>query len=418
MFKSLPSIYTDQYSDLSTLAICIIFLSAFIIAPFPSIIIAIYFIILTQTTNRKYFYVLIVMLSFFLGLINSTKVPQSDLQVYYSSFLSIGSVKFKDYVFNSSHSIDTYYEGIEPMYYLISYFIYHIFGNNFSNFILILSVVGYLFLFGSIYNYFNYIGANTLSIITAICILAFFNQYFYITAHLVRQVLAFSIIMYCIIEKAVYNRNRYLLIVCSVLIHSSTLFFIPLICLSIFKKNLSFKTILILLIFIISSLMFAEKILKILFNVTSFSSTLNYSFARLISGTFDDGLTLNKLYLYIVCLPLLIIVFSQILINKQTKTGTIFLFNVFIWLCLLVFFTNGAPLIQYRFFFMIYCFMPLILPHLFLKNSYLSKIGNLALIILFVGRFFVTYSDAPWQYAPMDKLLTNNYLTLFLSSYY
>lgn len=418
MIKVLPSKFVSHYNVHILIGLYFLLVLIFIIAPFPSIIFAIYIIIFTQTKNRNYFYVLFAMLSLFLGLINTTKVLASDLEHYYYSFLNVGNSSLRDYVFNSGNSIDAYYKGIEPLYYLISYLFYHILSNHFSNFVLVITVVGYMFLFLSIYNYFNYIGANSLSILTAICILAFFNQYFYLTAHLVRQVLAFSIMFYCIVEKAIYNKNRYLLIISSVLIHSSTLFFVPIIFIPIFKKKLSFRTVLILSVFIISIIIFANKALNFMLNITSFSSTLGYSFARISEGTFDDGLSLKNSYLYIVCLPLLIIVISQLLINKKNKQGTIFLFNVFIWLCILVFFTRSAPLIQYRFFFMIYCFMPIILPQLFFKNKILNKSFNLFLIIFFVARFFVTYSSAPWEYAPLDKILTYNYITLFLSSYY
>ena len=66
---------------------------------------------------------------------------------------------------------------------------------------------------------------------------------------------------------------------------------------------------------------------------------------------------------------------------------------------------SKTPIIQYRFFYYSYSFIPLLLPLLFKDRTKLAKIYQFGISLFFVVRFFLTHNDSGFTYAPVLNLL-------------
>ena len=91
-----------------------------------------------------------------------------------------------------------------------------------------------------------------------------------------------------------------------------------------------------------------------------------------------------------------------------------------IMLILFVLAYTRAPLIQYRFFYYSYSFIPLMIPLLFSKQPEAGAYCFVA-SAFFIIRFFATLNGGAWDYAPVDNLFVQPityYFTGDFSPYY
>jgi len=75
-------------------------------------------------------------------------------------------------------------------------------------------------------------------IIFCICIMMFTPYLFIMSAHLVRQILATSLLFYLLVDTSFYNNKKWWLVIAMVLIHTTTLFFVVFLFLPILKDRL------------------------------------------------------------------------------------------------------------------------------------------------------------------------------------
>ena len=77
-----------------TKKLSIIPLTVFPVFPFVSVILFSWFILLREKINDRTFYVFFILLATFLGLVNGTKIPESDLVGYFEFFSNVRSQLF------------------------------------------------------------------------------------------------------------------------------------------------------------------------------------------------------------------------------------------------------------------------------------------------------------------------------------
>lgn len=387
---------------------------AFLFFPFLTLVGIIIYFLLFKVSRPLYFYVLFALLALYIGAVNTTKVPESDLGVYYDSFRAVAFYSLPDYL-----QSDYANKGKEPVYYIFNYLIYQFSGGNFVFFVWLFTVTGYLFLFGAVYKFYRKIHGDSLSILLAVCILAFFNQYFNLTAHLVRQVLALSILMYYIVEKVFYHKNHYVLLVSAILIHSSVLFFVPLLFLPLLKKRLSLKKLIQLVAVLGVFIFLGNKLLISFIGHLPLPPAIGAVLGQLASLKPGDEAGISQTLIWLISLPLFGILVYKLYIRKQYRKEEVYFYNLYICLMFFVLGMSGFPLLQYRFFYMTYAFLPFILPQAFLplKAGY-RYIGKSILLFFFIGRFLLTYSEEVFQYAPIGDILTHDYVSLLITRYW
>lgn len=380
----------------------IIFGLIFIINPFLSVLLLLLLPILYPIKEKEWLYTLFILLAIYMGPINSTKGLAGDYTSYYDLFKTAKDLNLYDALLIMG--------GKEIVYCLLNY-LGALLLPSFKMYAFVVTVAIYLFMYLSIYKYYKSIEQeNTLYIISAVFILTFFTQFFNLTTHLLRQELANAIMMYVLVVRATENKINWPLIIASVFIHTTMLFFVPILLFPAFRETIRGYNIVkvggvfLLLAGLISNVGFFASLF-------SFSETLSYGFKRLnVDGGISDGGIINFMFLIIVLCPLLIIALKQLYFSDKSSTSGILLSNALLILAILVLGSTSNPLIQYRFFYMSYAFMPFLLPLAFKKGSMLFSPYLIGISLFFFFRFYRTFDDIPFPFAPVEHILTKNIL--------
>ena len=155
----------------------IVFFGLYFINPIFGIIALIIHITKFKKIEYHYYYTLILMISFYLGLIVMTIKPESDLLEYRESFCMASNMGFINYLV---------LYGKELLFYSFTYILYYAFGGMFNLYILFIVSLGYLLLLKSIIDYYEvHIDNGSFVALYAIVFISFFELYFNWTGHLV-----------------------------------------------------------------------------------------------------------------------------------------------------------------------------------------------------------------------------------------
>ena len=98
---------------------------------------------------------------------------------------------------------------------------------NFKVFIIVHTTIAYFFYFLSIFKINKKLTRNYSNQLFVFLLAALFFTLFSLSAHLMRQFIATSILLYFLVNKLFYNRNYWMLFVAAVLCHTSVIFFLP-----------------------------------------------------------------------------------------------------------------------------------------------------------------------------------------------
>lgn len=129
--------------------------------------------------------------------------------------------------------------GKEPVFFIFTYLMYYLTNGNVAIYLIISTVLAYTFFFTAIYKFFMIYTNNNSIIVFAILLAAFFPQLFSLSAHLNRQFIAASILLYALVMKLFYNKNIWLFQLIAILTHSTTLLFVPLLYFKPLQKKLA-----------------------------------------------------------------------------------------------------------------------------------------------------------------------------------
>jgi hypothetical protein len=372
----------------------IIIITIFIINPFFGLVSTLYVLRNVRSDGRGYIFLFFVLLSVWLGLFNTTKVPVSD-QINYLDW-------FNDVPTNGFWGTLSCLGGTdgdikEPLYGLMTWAGYYLFLGNEKLFFMAITVFEYFFLFYACYIIHSKAGFGKLTILSGVISIAFFTQYFSLTLQVMRQVLATSIVLYGIALKTVDGKNHWGPILCAPLIHTtaglfSLLSLIPFIFKRMDKKK--WLVVLSILFIIMSFNIFASS------KITSAlgGGAASYAIERVANS--DDGIYsgLSPIF-YIVLLPLIFISIRVLYLNRKRIESPLYpICYMFIFLFLLIESFYKSSLVQYRFAFMAYSFMPFILPLLFYRKSIKKEVYNISSSVFFFLYFVLTFDKGDWIY--------------------
>lgn len=370
----------------------------FIINPFFCALFSFFLILTTNKTPNYLYYCLFVFLAGWLGIINMTKVPMSDFERYVANFYCIPEISFIDLLKYGSDG-----SGKEPLYSLIIYFGYYFTFGQARIYFWLLTVIMYGFMFMSIFKFMKQIQANKTTLLCSVIVIAFFDQFFLFTAHLIRQILASTIVMYAIIRKNETGRNQWILLIASILIHTSSMLIVILSLVPFMYKRLKFYQFGILSLI----LMLATGLSALFSNMLSNVGMLGYALNRLSEEGADDGVSVSIVIILSIFMPMILIDIIQLIRIRNRERNSMYpILYLSMFLMLFVLSLSRIPLLQYRFFYYIYVFLPFILPLLFFGyNRLLNTLYCSVISLLFVFRFFFLHNNSAWIYYSMTELL-------------
>jgi len=213
----------------------------FIINP-PAGLFAAFLYVLTSARSHDHLFRIaswhFVAIGIFLGAVNSTKIPENDLVWYYRGYLDAGRYSYSTYI--EQFGING--QGKELFFPTFNYILYQIFGPSTKAYITIVTTIYY----GSIGLATSRV-ARALKIHPAIAMVAMTvfaaaPNIFSLSALLLRQNIAFAIVMVVMTDRFIYGKNRYILMILAVLTHASSLFFLLIFFVPGIRQRITAKT--------------------------------------------------------------------------------------------------------------------------------------------------------------------------------
>ncbi len=382
----------------------ILLLMFFIVNPLFGLVFLAVYLILSNRTNSLLLKLTPFLVAFFIGCVNSTKVPENDLIWYLIEYLEAGTVTLLEYLFSFGASSKDLAK--EPVFTIFNYITYQFLGDNTKLFVIFYSFVAYSFLNLAIYKFGKAIKISNRFIVTAIFIMSFTPYIFTMSAILLRQFLAASLLMYILVNKLCYNKRSYFLVFCMVLIHSSSFLFVPFLFLPFFKKSLLNKKTLLYYLLMVFVLFNVQNIALVLLPIFDDISVLKYILIRASKDTTFVGLgylSTSKIITstLLACLPLILIYFLKPRLKKEN--GVIHFFNILLVLVIFILANLHQSELSNRLNFYVWQFFPFV----FLLYAWYFKLHRVMLmsIVVFVMIFFIYYLGAGmWTYTLGPKI--------------
>jgi EpsG family len=205
------------FARIDSFAISLLVLLLFLIQPFLTLVMV---VVLAMTINdlpRRYIYVVALIGSCYLGLINATKYPDSDLINYLDWFASARELPLNTFLLTNSR---------EPLYFLGLYGIANLPYSSNQLFVFLSTLISYLIFLFAVIRTGVHLKIRGKVIIAYISLLLFFAPLFSLSAHLMRQFLAASIVTLFLSEYIASGKRRWGILLTAILIHYSAAVFI------------------------------------------------------------------------------------------------------------------------------------------------------------------------------------------------
>lgn len=372
----------------------------FLISPFLGAVLALFSLIFNHQSKNKslisFFY-----LSLFLGIINTFKVPISDLENYFSMYTYGHDLGFLLYVVSF---------GKEPFFMVFNYIIYEFTFGSFNYYLIIFTIFCYMLIFQSIWIVHNKIKLSGYTLMMAICVACFFPNIFLLSAHLMRQFMAASFILFLLVN-FIFNKKRgYILFIISVLTHTTSLIF-SFLYLSFLKQRVSNMKIMIntiILLFLgLVIFAFSSTFLDLFVDIP----VLSYVFYRL-NGTVVEWETEYISILSFLLQFFVLLIFYKVKnlakFQKYNLIQILFITSLFLFFFVALNYNNTE--IALRFSFYLYFLFPVaiyFLPFLLFKNTNIKNEKLLAFIlsIIFPVWFFYKLNFGSWIYNNLSSLI-------------
>ena len=393
----------------------------FLIAPLPTIVLVSLVLLSREINTKKSYFFLFVLLAFYMGAINATKTPEADQIAYYYAYQNIPTRGFLHALSNIYGEAVNSGGGKEFMFGFINYVGYYLSFGYYPLFIFGFITALYMFLFSAIYKFYSYVNNRACVIIAAVFLCAFFTQYFNLTLQLQRQFLAGAIMMYVLVVRAADKKNLWWLGLIAVFTHTSAGLFFPLLFIKPLTKRLRLTGFIVLAIMAATFFVFSPQIGAVMAEATSFSSSLSYGFDRMAMGeaNVDEATGENYMFMYSAMLLVLALIFIILYRHrKENENPLFFIYNTLIILVIFFFTMYSQPLTQYRYFMAAYSFFPFIFPNFFYKKSLANTVCLAGITLLLFVRFFLTFENIIWHYAPVQSILSDNIFSLVFNKHY
>lgn len=390
------------------LGFCSILALIYLLNPLAGIILTAFMCIKSEECPKELMYMLFVFIACWLGTINMTKIPLSDMVGYIKHFNVVPNKSFVENILH--YDING---GREPLYALINYIGYYVSFGKAPLFIFYLTFSFYMLMFSSIYKIYNSSDCSSYMIVGAVFAFAFFPQVFGFTAHLIRQMLATAIVVYAIAYRIETGKNNWFLLISAIFIHTMTGLLVLLSVISILYKKLNYKNF-ILCVVLMLLMVIANSTISYLLKDSS-SSVVAYASSRLGNSGETEG-TDNFMKILFPLIFIFVFLRSYKIIKKE-ENHIWGIMNLTMLLAVFILAFQSNPFIQMRFALILYSLVPILLPFLFYKNILLAYWGAIGLSFAMVVFFLMKYNNMGFEYAEVDKILSYPLFMLFFQSH-
>lgn len=357
--------------------------------------------------GKKYIIALIITCVIFVSLVNSSKMPENDLQFYVGYFLDASNMDFIPYLYRLAY----YSSGIdsnfikEPVYGTFSFLMYNVTGGQPRVFLFVYSCIFYLILSVALYKFC--VAIHFSGVATAFCLaLLFFTPYiFTMSEQIIRQSFATAIVFYVYTNRFFYGKNSFLWIILASLIHSSSVLFLAFVFVPFLMQRITKRNIFIyFLIFVL--VVFYQLLASRLMDLTGDS----YALGRAAEVTATDKERITVLHLIVST----IIVFLPIYCIQKKKSdvfGMNHISHIFLFILIFIYVNIENGVMASRINFYVWNYFPFALSIvLCLYKEFQNGILFMLLTVVLVISFVVYLHVGAWNYLCADDVLIN---TLF-----
>lgn len=357
--------------------------------------------------------------------INATKMPGGDQVQYFYSYQNVPKIGFWKslvYIYGIDYLRDptkTQISG-EFMNGVFNYIGYYITFGYYPLFAALITLANYMLIFMGLHKFCLSLKKPHIPIVCGVIILSFFYLFFNYTLQIQKQFLAQSIMMYVLGNYAYHGKMRkkdWIMTVCAVFTHAATLLFVPFLVFKPLHSRLTKKGLLLI------GLAFAALIVmgpNMASNVSAGdNSALTYGVSRLArSETNNDtefGLVWSQVF--VIALPMAFIVLRKLWIERKTLSSkNAFILNITFLLLLTVAAMFKQPLAQYRYFMMLFAFMPFVYPFAFNK-IHERDLFLKGLAFVMIAWFYLQFEKIVWHYADEWEIIVKPPVMLIFGDY-
>lgn len=339
--------------------------------------------------------------SIFLGLLNAGKIIESDLANYEIWYDDVINYSLLEYVF---------YQKKEPIFFLYNYLVYYFTGGDFAAYIVITTALGYSIFSFSIYRLHMSLRCSRYFYYCALIALFLFPNLFSLSAHLIRQFLASSLLSMLIVELIFYRKTVYYVFISSVFVHTSSLIFSFIYLFERLKNRALVRVLFLAALAVIVLVVLRNP--KIFDSITLGAEFLNYGVSRLkyINLSYVDFSDLS-IITYAFCVYIVVIFYFA---KSKVYSGmsSLFYFSLFLLIFLILSSSNNEVALRFSFYF--YGLFPFAL-YLFLASFFCgTKFSNVVLmvliLVLFSSWFLFEILNGVWSFNGLDRVIINNFV--------
>lgn len=422
----MPQISFDRRNNIQWLKV-IVELSIFLLLP-P--IIGLPLVICKVFQHKKnigttHYITFMVCIAAYFAAINATKMPGGDQWQYWAAYMNvpdIGFIKSLIYIYGLDLGKEAQKISGEFMNGIYNYIGYYITFGYYPLYAALLTFTNYILVFLGLYKFAQTLKRPHMPIICGILIIAFFYLYFQYLLQIQKQFLAQSIMMYVLGSYAVsgkMNKKEWILTICAIFTHAATTLFLPFLLFKPLRNRLT-KVGLLCLGVLFSILIILGP--QLAGNVVSSmgDSALSYGANRLARSEFNNDVEFGLVWsqIFVIALPIAWIVLHKLWTERKTLTQThAFILNVVLLLLLTVVAMFKQPLAQYRYFMMIFAFMPFVYPFICSNTQKRDRILKIIASIMIIW-FYYQFDKIVWSFAPEIDIIIKSPILLLFGNYY
>lgn len=384
--------------SLNLSGIFLFFLLLFIVQPFFAFTLLVIVGLTMGKRAPEIIYLIVFFGACYLGLVNVTKFPDGDLAKYLEWYASAQDFSLPAFLAIYSR---------EPVYWICLHSIANLPFESEKLFVFASTVISYLIFIFAVVRLSLGLRLNAKVITGLIVVLMFFAPLFSLSAHLMRQFIAASLVILFFSENLLNGRRYWWILIVAILVHYSAILFLPL---AMMKKidRVSSGIGVFLYLSVLPILYFLGKGAASLFTDMP---VVGFVFNRVAA---EGGAELEHLSYVSIFFAVATITLSISNLMASWRMGRTALFihgwriNVtVIILGVIVLVSNlleGTTEIATRFYFYMYFFLGLVLPIFVAAHRKLAML-IFPLLALLIPYFFYNSQFGAWKYASLIELL-------------
>lgn len=376
----------------------------FLLFPILGIMAATFFAI--KTDNKQLILFLITLLVLYLSALNTTKVPRSDMVNYLDMFNSVPRNGYANTLLYTAHGREAKDLGYSSLVYVL----YYLLSGNQYLFIFIISSITFFFYFIAVYK----IGVDNdlpaYLIVSELLVIAFFTQYFSLTFHLVRQELATSLFFYALTFRSSSIKKYIIWCMIASTMHSAIVAIMLFSLVPFINQEMTMKMAGVLIVIALSFVFIVSNIGIFLLDNYEIGGSVGYNVSRMAEAEGAQDRIKMSWILSGYSILLLLLSSIEMIMNKGDVVYPLIINLCFIW-SVLVLGMSISPLLQYRFYFMEFNFLPFVTFLLFRRNQQLLKGVCFCMVIFFMVRFYAILNHV-FYYVPIEEALCKPFFLL------